>query len=125
MPLSKQVLSGPYSDFNLPFSCKGFFKRTLQNKDIYQCVSGTKTCNIYGNNQRNRCQFCRFRKCLLMGMAVRGKYLSLKLPLERLPFSICIGILEIVTQQHLHVNKHFHLSPLSTCVSEVGHFFLT
>ncbi|KAL3871784.1 hypothetical protein ACJMK2_039761 [Sinanodonta woodiana] len=48
--------------------CKGFFKRTVQNKRVYTCV-GSGDCEI-NKVQRNRCQFCRFKKCLQMGMVL-------------------------------------------------------
>ncbi|OWF49689.1 uncharacterized protein LOC110451376 [Mizuhopecten yessoensis] len=48
--------------------CKGFFKRTVQNKRVYNCV-GSENCEI-NKLQRNRCQFCRFKKCLQMGMVL-------------------------------------------------------
>ncbi|KAK3087006.1 hypothetical protein FSP39_000256 [Pinctada imbricata] len=48
--------------------CKGFFKRTVQNKREYTCV-GSGNCEI-NKMQRNRCQFCRFKKCLQMGMVL-------------------------------------------------------
>ncbi|ESO92878.1 hypothetical protein LOTGIDRAFT_120003 [Lottia gigantea] len=48
--------------------CKGFFKRTVQNKRIYSCVA-SGDCEI-NRAQRNRCQFCRFKKCLEKGMVL-------------------------------------------------------
>uniref|UniRef100_A0A0R3RK74 Nuclear receptor domain-containing protein n=1 Tax=Elaeophora elaphi TaxID=1147741 RepID=A0A0R3RK74_9BILA len=51
--------------------CKGFFKRTVQNKRVYTCVSGTGNCPIT-KEQRNRCQFCRFQKCLQQGMVLEA-----------------------------------------------------
>ncbi|XP_033731929.1 uncharacterized protein LOC117321577 [Pecten maximus] len=48
--------------------CKGFFKRTVQNKRVYNCV-GNGNC-VINKLQRNRCQFCRFKKCLQMGMVL-------------------------------------------------------
>ncbi|GFN82738.1 nuclear receptor subfamily 6 group a member 1-a [Plakobranchus ocellatus] len=48
--------------------CKGFFKRTVQNKRVYTCVA-EGDCEI-NKAQRNRCQFCRFKKCLKMGMVL-------------------------------------------------------
>lgn len=53
-------------------SCKGFFKRTVQNKRVYTCVSGTGRCPMT-KEQRNRCQYCRFQKCLQQGMVLEGK----------------------------------------------------
>lgn len=51
--------------------CKGFFKRTVQNKRVYTCVSGTGSCPMT-KEQRNRCQFCRFQKCLQQGMVLEA-----------------------------------------------------
>ncbi|XP_018008061.1 hormone receptor 4 isoform X2 [Hyalella azteca] len=48
--------------------CKGFFKRTVQNKRVYNCVADGN-CEI-NKQQRNRCQFCRFQKCLDKGMVL-------------------------------------------------------
>merc|ERR1719422_943781 len=48
--------------------CKGFFKRTVQNKRVYTCVADGN-CEI-NKAQRNRCQFCRFQKCLQKGMVL-------------------------------------------------------
>ena len=50
--------------------CKGFFKRTVQNKRIYNCVA-EGNCEI-NKAQRNRCQYCRFQKCLHKGMVLAG-----------------------------------------------------
>ncbi|XP_006814372.1 nuclear receptor subfamily 6 group A member 1-like [Saccoglossus kowalevskii] len=50
--------------------CKGFFKRTVQNKRVYSCV-GEGNCEIT-KAQRNRCQFCRFQKCLQKGMLLEA-----------------------------------------------------
>ncbi|XP_041472042.1 nuclear receptor subfamily 1 group D member 2-like [Lytechinus variegatus] len=47
--------------------CKGFFRRSIQKKMEYKChFSGN--CQIERVN-RNRCQHCRFRKCLAVGMS--------------------------------------------------------
>uniref|UniRef100_A0A1I7RQL7 Probable nuclear hormone receptor HR38 n=1 Tax=Bursaphelenchus xylophilus TaxID=6326 RepID=A0A1I7RQL7_BURXY len=46
--------------------CKGFFKRTVQKKAQYVCA-GTKNCPI-DKRYRSRCQYCRFQKCLQVGM---------------------------------------------------------
>ncbi|XP_051955740.1 nuclear receptor subfamily 6 group A member 1-B-like isoform X2 [Xyrauchen texanus] len=46
--------------------CKGFFKRSICNKRIY-CCNRDKNCQM-SRKQRNRCQYCRLRKCLQMGM---------------------------------------------------------
>ncbi|TRY56844.1 hypothetical protein DNTS_004112, partial [Danionella cerebrum] len=46
--------------------CKGFFKRTIRKDLTYTCRDN-KDCQI-DKRQRNRCQYCRYQKCLAMGM---------------------------------------------------------
>ncbi|XP_018112387.1 retinoic acid receptor RXR-gamma isoform X1 [Xenopus laevis] len=46
--------------------CKGFFKRTIRKDLVYTCRD-SKDCLI-DKRQRNRCQYCRYQKCLAMGM---------------------------------------------------------
>ena len=52
-------------------SCKGFFKRTVQNKKVYTCVAD-RSC-VIDKTQRKRCPYCRFQKCLDVGMKLEGK----------------------------------------------------
>lgn len=47
-------------------SCKGFFKRSVQNNKHYSCAEGQR-CPM-NPSQRKRCPFCRFQKCLAVGM---------------------------------------------------------
>uniref|UniRef100_A0A0K0F2I5 Protein ultraspiracle (inferred by orthology to a D. melanogaster protein) n=1 Tax=Strongyloides venezuelensis TaxID=75913 RepID=A0A0K0F2I5_STRVS len=48
------------------FGCKGFFRRTLKRTKDYVCrYQGT--C-IVDRHERNSCRFCRFKKCLEVGM---------------------------------------------------------
>ena len=51
--------------------CKSFFKRTIQKQLQYLCVE-KKECKIDKNN-RIRCQYCRFQKCITLGMLKEGK----------------------------------------------------
>lgn len=46
--------------------CKGFFKRTVRKDLTYACREDKK-CTI-DKRQRNRCQYCRYQKCLTCGM---------------------------------------------------------
>ncbi|CAC5398670.1 RXRA [Mytilus coruscus] len=46
--------------------CKGFFKRTVR-KDLTYACRDDRNC-IIDKRQRNRCQYCRYMKCLTMGM---------------------------------------------------------
>uniref|UniRef100_H2ZB47 Nuclear receptor n=2 Tax=Ciona savignyi TaxID=51511 RepID=H2ZB47_CIOSA len=46
--------------------CKGFFKRSIRKKLTYTC-RGNRDCSV-NKTHRNRCQYCRFQKCIIMGM---------------------------------------------------------
>lgn len=46
--------------------CKGFFKRTVRKDLTYACREN-RNC-IIDKRQRNRCQYCRYQKCLTCGM---------------------------------------------------------
>ncbi|KRY55650.1 Nuclear hormone receptor family member nhr-41, partial [Trichinella britovi] len=46
--------------------CKGFFKRSIRKKIGYVC-RGSRDCPVT-KFHRNRCQYCRLKKCLAMGM---------------------------------------------------------
>ncbi|XP_045458170.1 ecdysone-induced protein 78C-like [Melitaea cinxia] len=47
--------------------CKGFFRRSIQKQIEYRCLREGKCLVIRLN--RNRCQYCRFKKCLAVGMS--------------------------------------------------------
>uniref|UniRef100_A0A0K0FVH1 Protein ultraspiracle (inferred by orthology to a D. melanogaster protein) n=1 Tax=Strongyloides venezuelensis TaxID=75913 RepID=A0A0K0FVH1_STRVS len=48
------------------YGCKGFFRRTIRSNQRYSCRFNQK-CNI-DKDQRNACRFCRFQRCLAVGM---------------------------------------------------------
>lgn len=54
--------------------CKGFFRRSITKNAVYQCK--------YGNNceidmyMRRKCQECRLKKCLTVGMRPECKYME-------------------------------------------------
>jgi len=50
--------------------CKGFFKRTVRKELQYACREN-RTCPM-DKRQRNRCQYCRYQKCLSVGMKREG-----------------------------------------------------
>uniref|UniRef100_A0A8C5D2K3 Retinoic acid receptor RXR n=1 Tax=Gouania willdenowi TaxID=441366 RepID=A0A8C5D2K3_GOUWI len=56
--------------------CKGFFKRTVR-KDLSYTCRDSKECLI-DKRQRNRCQYCRYQKCLAMGMKREGVCVSVQ-----------------------------------------------
>lgn len=47
--------------------CKGFFRRSVQKNMQYTCHKD-KSCSI-NKVTRNRCQYCRLQKCMVMGMS--------------------------------------------------------
>ncbi|XP_061114505.1 nuclear receptor subfamily 2 group C member 2 isoform X2 [Conger conger] len=64
--------------------CKGFFKRSVRKNLTYSCRS-SQDC-IVNKHHRNRCQFCRLKKCLEMGMkmeSVQSERKPIELPREK------------------------------------------
>jgi hypothetical protein len=57
--------------------CKGFFKRSVRKNVKYSCL-GSNTC-IVNKTMRNRCQSCRWQKCVNSGMKVEGIFLYFSL----------------------------------------------
>ncbi|XP_059145282.1 nuclear receptor subfamily 1 group D member 2-like [Physella acuta] len=48
--------------------CKGFFRRTLKKQLVYKpCQAGSR-CKI-DTGTRNKCQYCRYQRCLFAGMS--------------------------------------------------------
>lgn len=70
-PVCGDKVSGYHYGLLTCESCKGFFKRTVQNKKVYTCVAD-RSCHI-DKTQRKRCPYCRFQKCLEVGMKLEGK----------------------------------------------------
>ncbi|XP_052831468.1 nuclear hormone receptor FTZ-F1 beta [Octopus bimaculoides] len=69
-PICSDKVSGYHYGIFSCESCKGFFKRTVQNKKVYQCHQ--KNCceiNVYN---RKKCPACRFNKCLESGMLLEA-----------------------------------------------------
>lgn len=71
-PVCGDKVSGYHYGLLTCESCKGFFKRTVQNKKVYTCVA-ERSCHI-DKTQRKRCPYCRFQKCLEVGMKLEGKF---------------------------------------------------
>lgn len=55
-----------------PFFLQGFFRRSIQQNIHYKMCVKNEKCLIMRMN-RNRCQHCRFKKCLAVGMSRDGK----------------------------------------------------
>nr|XP_006631632.1 PREDICTED: steroidogenic factor 1-like [Lepisosteus oculatus] len=65
-PICGDRVSGYHYGLLTCESCKGFFKRTVQNNKQYACAERQR-CPI-DTTQRKRCPYCRFQKCLSVGM---------------------------------------------------------
>ena len=70
-PVCTDKISGFHYGIFSCESCKGFFKRTVQNKKVYTCVAD-RNC-VIDKTQRKRCPYCRFQKCLDVGMKLEGR----------------------------------------------------
>ncbi|KAL1450906.1 hypothetical protein WDU94_003217 [Cyamophila willieti] len=62
-------LSGPQNDGS---PSQGFFRRSIQQKIQYRPCTKNQQCAILRIN-RNRCQYCRLKKCIAVGMSRDGE----------------------------------------------------
>ncbi|VDO12052.1 unnamed protein product [Rodentolepis nana] len=72
-PICGDKISGYHYGIFCCESCKGFFKRTVQNSKRYACHMATPAslCEITATS-RKKCPACRFVKCLEKGMRMEG-----------------------------------------------------
>uniref|UniRef100_A0A8C1PE67 Nuclear receptor subfamily 1, group D, member 4b n=1 Tax=Cyprinus carpio TaxID=7962 RepID=A0A8C1PE67_CYPCA len=62
------IASGFHYGVHACEGCKGFFRRSIQQNIHYKMCVKNESCLIMRMN-RNRCQHCRFKKCLSVGMS--------------------------------------------------------
>lgn len=74
-PICGDKISGFHYGIFSCESCKGFFKRTVQNRKNYVCVRGA-ACPVTIAT-RKKCPACRFEKCLQRGMKLEGEEIFL------------------------------------------------
>lgn len=60
------------SSSNTSKNLQGFFRRSIQQKIQYRPCTKNQQCSILRIN-RNRCQYCRLKKCIAVGMSRDGK----------------------------------------------------
>ncbi|XP_078276174.1 nuclear receptor subfamily 2 group C member 1 isoform X5 [Rhinoraja longicauda] len=66
--------------------CKGFFKRSIRKNLVYVC-RGSKDC-VINKHHRNRCQYCRLQRCLVLGMKQDSFAFSIAVQCERKPIEV-------------------------------------
>lgn len=68
-PRRSAAAQEPNNSFGTPLKTRfdGFFRRSIQKQIEYRCLRDGKCLVIRLN--RNRCQYCRFKKCLAVGMS--------------------------------------------------------
>ncbi|KAL3277033.1 hypothetical protein HHI36_012395 [Cryptolaemus montrouzieri] len=69
-PICGDKISGFHYGIFSCESCKGFFKRTVQNRKNYVCLRGA-SCPVTVTT-RKKCPACRFEKCLQCGMKLEA-----------------------------------------------------
>ncbi|XP_025900883.1 nuclear receptor subfamily 1 group D member 2-like [Nothoprocta perdicaria] len=62
------VASGFHYGVHACEGCKGFFRRSIQQNISYKMCVKNENCLVV-RVSRNRCQHCRFKKCLAVGMS--------------------------------------------------------
>ncbi|CAC5410297.1 unnamed protein product [Mytilus coruscus] len=64
--------SGLHYGANTCEPCKGFFRRSIvkveKKNEKYACVKGDDNCKL-GTGKRTMCSYCRYKKCLEVGMS--------------------------------------------------------
>ncbi|KPJ06114.1 Ecdysone-induced protein 75B, isoform A [Papilio machaon] len=65
---SSDESSDPERETNCSCDSQGFFRRSIQQKIQYRPCTKNQQCSILRIN-RNRCQYCRLKKCIAVGMS--------------------------------------------------------
>lgn len=59
----------------MKFVLQGFFRRTLKKQLVYKPCQMGNQCKIDAGT-RNKCQYCRYQRCLNAGMSQDGRSLT-------------------------------------------------
>ncbi|XP_070577174.1 uncharacterized protein [Ptychodera flava] len=96
--------------------CKGFFRRTIKERDSehYVCQRD-KDCEI-NSNTRNTCRYCRYKKCLSVGMSVEGSRIG-RQPIH-IRRQLLKGNINLIQQSH-HQNAQCQTDKVDVIEKEV------
>ncbi|VDN59567.1 unnamed protein product [Dracunculus medinensis] len=95
-------------------TCRAFFQRSVIIKANYTCVKN-KNC-VINVQTRNRCKYCRFAKCLLVGM----KREAIRLP-EFIHSEAPLSTLKIEAFIDEIVRTYDHTFPSDILISNLNH----
>ncbi|KAH7729455.1 zinc finger protein [Aphelenchoides avenae] len=79
--------------------CKGFFRRTVRFKRVYECPYGRKC--VIEKEYRNCCRACRYDKCIQVGlnpMLVHGDRGYARSRLQELPDNLDAQLVKVKTE---------------------------
>ncbi|CAH8473556.1 unnamed protein product [Schistosoma turkestanicum] len=96
--------------------CKSFFKRSVRRKLNYTC-RGNQKCPI-DIHHRNQCQYCRFQKCLQVGMRKEAVQQG-RLPTFPLLYHTYFGL-----SNYLTTNYHHHHNLIGSNVTQLINMLL-
>ncbi len=110
-------------------SCRGFFRRSVQNKHypLFRCVQGGQ-CRI-DSQSRMSCKLCRFQKCLSSGMKityVMSDTQRKELVLQRISKkdqlqTSCVGTIKKPIQLHFSIDECKKYKNLFRHFMDYGH----